>query len=716
MIQIKVTVERITYQNEENGYTVLKAFTEGSRELTTVVGNMPGVNTGSILLLTGDYHHDKKYGDQFRVESYQETLPSGVRGIEKYLGSGMIKGIGPAAAKLIVRKFGKDTIDILDNHPERLTEVKGIGEKKRDQIIEGWNEQKEIRNIMLFLQDHDISAASAVKIYSEYGNASIDVIKDNPYRLADEIYGIGFRSADIIASKLGFKKNDLLRLRSGILYVMNEMVSAGHVFVMRDELVAESRDLLEAEEENVELALNAMCACEALINDNGRIYIPSYYEAELDCAERLCDIKAYSDGHPLLAGEDPEKYVYADGTDYDDIQKQAIYTALEGGVMILTGGPGTGKTTVTRGIIRSLSGLGREILLAAPTGRAAKRMSEATGMEAKTIHRLLEYSPPEGFMKDHADPLTGDVLILDEASMIDLMLLTSLLDAVPPSMQLIFIGDTDQLPSVGAGNVLRDLISSGAFPVIRLTKVYRQAAESRIITNAHRINEGQMPEMKNSPDSDFFFIEETDNERIPEIICGLVKDRLPSYMKCSPLDVQVLTPMQKSDTGVVNLNRLLQGQLNPNGLSVSRGGTVLRVNDKVMQVKNNYEKEVFNGDIGRITYVDTEEKSVSVMFDSKLVRYDHDELDELVLAYAVTVHKSQGSEYPMVVMPVSFSHYVMLQRNLLYTAVTRAKKLMVLVGEKKAVERAVSNRTVDKRNSLLDERIRTRMERRGITV
>ena len=712
MIQIKATVEKITYRNDENGYTVLRAFVEGSRQLTTVVGNMPGVNTGSILLLTGDYHHDKKYGDQFVVTSFRETLPSGVAGIEKYLGSGMIKGIGPAAAKLIVRKFGRDTIDVLDNHPERLTEVWGIGKKKSEQIIKGWNEQKEVRNIMLFLQDHDISGANAVKIYQEYGNAAIDVIKDNPYRLADEIYGIGFKSADIIASKLGFEKNDLLRLRSGILYVMNVMASSGHVYAGRDELITGSMDLLEADGDKVEMALEAMCACEALINDSGRIYIPAYYEAEEDCALRLRDLMEYQRNHPPDAGYGavPDGY---DGAEYDEVQKEAIATALKGGVMILTGGPGTGKTTVTKGIIRSLACLGKEILLAAPTGRAAKRMSEATGMDAKTIHRLLEYSPPEGFTKDHTDPLIGDVLILDEASMIDLMLLSSLLDAVPPSMQLIFIGDTDQLPSVGAGNVLRDLISCGAFPVIRLTKVYRQAAQSRIITNAHRINSGQMPEMKNSADSDFFFIEEKDSEKIPELICGLVKERLPSYMKCSPLDVQVLTPMQKSDSGVINLNKLLQSELNPNGLSVSRGGTVFRVNDKVMQIKNNYDKDVFNGDIGRITYADTEEKSINVLFDSKVVKYEHDELDELVLAYAVTVHKSQGSEYPVVVMPVTFSHYVMLQRNLLYTAVTRAKKLMVLVGETKALERAVGNQTVDRRNSMLDERIRTKMAGRS---
>ena len=713
MIQIKATVEKITFQNEENGFTVLRAFTEGSRGLTTVVGNMPGVNTGSILLLTGDYRHDKKYGDQFAVTSFQETLPSSVAGIEKYLGSGMIKGIGPAAARLIVKKFGKDTIDILDNHPERLIEVKGIGKKKRAQIIKGWGEQKEVRNIMLFLQDHDISGANAVKIYQEYGNAAIDVIKDNPYRLADEIYGIGFRSADIIATKLGFEKNDLLRLRSGILYVMNVMAASGHVFAQRDELINESMDLLEADEDKVEMALEAMCACEALINDGGRIYIPSYYEAEEDCASKLCEIEEYWKAHPrpVQGIRAPEGY---DGAEYDEVQREAIKTALRGAVMILTGGPGTGKTTVTKGIIRTLSALGKEILLAAPTGRAAKRMSEATGMDAKTIHRLLEYSPTEGFTKDHTDPLTGDVLILDEASMIDLMLLDSLLDAVPPSMQIVFIGDTDQLPSVGAGNVLRDLISSGAFPVIRLTKVYRQAAQSRIITNAHRINSGQMPEMKNSADSDFFFIEENETENIPGIICGLVKDRLPSYMKCSPLDVQVLTPMQKSDSGVMNLNKLLQEELNPNGLSVSRGGTVFRSGDKVMQIKNNYDKDVFNGDIGRISYVDTEEKSINVLFDSKVVKYEHDELDELVLAYAVTVHKSQGSEYPVVVMPVSYSHYVMLQRNLLYTAVTRAKKLMVLVGETKALERAVRNQTVDRRNSMLDERIRTKMESRGL--
>ena len=705
METLRCVVERITYQNEENGYTVIKCAVSGAQDLVTVVGTMPETHVGSVLLLEGFWKMDAKYGRQFCAEKYEEALPATVYGIEKYLGSGLIKGIGPKFARRIVERFGKDTLDVIDFSPDLLIEVPGIGHIRVERIKKSWEDQKEIKNIMLFLQGHDVSTRHATKIYKTYGNDSINVVTENPYRLADDIWGIGFRTADTIAEKLGFEKGSFARLRSGIFYTMNALADEGHCFALRKQLIEAATKLLEAEEGELEITLDEMIRTEDVILDDDAIYLPPFYFSETGCAKRLL---------ALLHAErkaqiDTDRVVdrMNDGSiTYDEVQLEAIRTAVSSKVMVLTGGPGTGKTTTTLGIIKAYRRAGCSVLLAAPTGRAAKRMSEATGMEARTIHRLLEYKPPEGYKRNEENPLEGDVLILDECSMIDILLMYNLLKALPGHMTLIMVGDTDQLPSVGAGNVLPDVISSGRIPVVRLTRIFRQAQGSRIITNAHRINRGEKLDLSGGKDSDFFFAARETNEETVDTVVRFVRENLPRYYRADPVrDIQVLTPMQKGVCGASNLNQLLQQALNPQGYSLRRGGTEYRVRDKVMQIRNNYDKEVFNGDIGTITDVNLEERELTVEFDGRYITYDVSELDELVLAYATTIHKAQGSEYPIVVMPVTMSHFVMLQRNLLYTGVTRAKKILVLVGEKKAVYYAVKNVTTDKRNTRLAQRL-----------
>ncbi len=716
MEQLRCMVERITYQNEENGYTVIRCRVKGYQDLVTAVGSMPEVHVGSVLLLGGSWKMDPKYGRQFSVQTFEETLPASAYGIEKYLGSGLVKGIGPKYAHRIVQQFGKDTLEIIETEPERLLEVSGIGKVRVNRIKKSWQEQKEIRNIMLFLQGHDVSTGHATKIYKTYGNDSIRVVQENPYRLADDIWGIGFRTADTIAEKMGFDHERFERLRSGILYTLNRLADEGHCFSTEEMLIKTGTELLVVPETPLRETLMRMIQAEDVIieaftAENGgqetAIYLPPFYHAELGTARRLREIGegrvSLSVDRNGLAGRIQKRT----GTVYDEVQMEAIRTAVASKILVLTGGPGTGKTTTTRGIIAAFRESGARILLAAPTGRAAKRLSETTGMEAKTIHRLLEVKPPEGYQRNAENPLEGDLLIVDECSMIDIMLMYNLVKAVPDSMRLILVGDIDQLPSVGAGNVLRDIIDSGCFPVIRLTRIFRQAQTSRIIMNAHRINAGRMPDLSNGKDSDFFFIEEEEPEGAAQRIRELVRSNLPRYYRVPPGEIQVLTPMQRGTVGAANLNLLLQEAVNPGGEGLCRGGIQYRKNDKVMQIRNNYEKEVFNGDIGVIEAVDEEDRTLSIRFDGRSVEYDVTELDELVQAYAVTIHKSQGSEYPIVVMPVLMTHYVMLQRNLIYTGITRAKKVLVLVGSKKALSYAIRNVTVQRRNTLLRQRLCT---------
>ena len=705
MITLRCVVERITYQNPENGYTVLRAAVRNYKELVTVVGNLLDVSVGSVLLLQGDWKVDPKYGNQFCAEKWEETMPATIYGIEKYLGSGLIRGVGPKFAGRIVRTFGTDTLTVIEEETDRLLLVPGIGEKRVQMIRDSWEKQKEIKNIMLFLQSHSVSTSFAAKIYKVYGNESIQVVKENPFRLADDIWGVGFKTADGLAEKLGFAKDDPLRCRSGILYTLNALADEGHVYAEQEQLLRKAEELLEAKRESISAALEAMLGTEDLKQDGEAIYLPPFYYAEIGVAAKLKRLAADTDALPSEARADFERLAKKTGLQYDEIQKDAILKATVSKVMVLTGGPGTGKTTTTLGMIAVLRSRGKRILLAAPTGRAAKRMTETTGMEARTIHRLLEFKPPEGYQRNEENRLEGDVLIVDECSMIDVILMNALLKAIPPRMQLILVGDVDQLPSVGAGNVLRDIIDSGVFPVVRLTRIFRQARSSRIILNAHRINTGEFPDLSNGAGTDFFFVPAEEPETAAQEIVRLVKTRLPKYRQVLPTEIQVLTPMQRGAVGASNLNTLLQEALNPSETCLRRSGYSFRLYDKVMQIRNNYDKEVFNGDVGTISALNLEERNLRVRFDDREVEYDVTELDELAQAYAVTIHKSQGSEYPIVVMPMLMTHFVMLQRNLLYTGVTRAKKLLVLVGTKKAVGYAVRNVTVASRNTRLKERL-----------
>ena len=705
MQKLRCVVERITYQNPENGYSVMRVKVKGYDELVTLVGNLLEVPAGSVLLCEGDWKVDKRYGSQFVAQTWEEVMPATLYGIEKYLGSGLVKGIGPKFAQLIVSRFGLDTIEIIETDIKRLYEVPGIGQKRVEKIAESWEKQKDIKNVMLFLQGYGVSTAYAAKIYRQYGKESIDTVKTNPYKLADDIWGIGFKTADTIASKMGYEKNDLRRLKSGVTYTLSHMAEEGNVYAEEEQLVKSAIELLDADETPVRQAISEMLQSEDLIADAEAIYMPPFYYAEVGTANRLNKLLECVEGSLFNIIPDISVISKQTGIEYDEVQAEAIREAVSSKVMVLTGGPGTGKTTTTQGIIAALKAMGLRILLAAPTGRAAKRMSEATGMEAKTIHRLLEYNPKDGYKRNDDNPLEGDALIVDECSMIDLLLMNNLMKAIPAGMRLVLVGDIDQLPSVGAGNVLRDIIDSKRIPVIRLTRIFRQAQESRIVMSAHAINKGVFPDTSNGKNTDFFFIQQEDPEQAVDTIVKLVKERLPNAYKRPTSDIQVLTPMQRGVVGAANLNMALQTVLNPGQVSLNRSGYSFRQGDRVMQLRNNYDKEVFNGDLGYIERVDMEDRTLFVCFDGRTVEYDVSELDELTLAYATTIHKSQGSEYPIVVMPVLMTHYVMLQRNLIYTGITRAKKICVLVGTKKALSFAIRNLSVLKRNTKLKERL-----------
>lgn len=712
MVRIRCVVERITYQNPDSGYTVLKARVKDFSELVPVIGNLLDVNIGSVLLVEGNWKVDKQYGRQFVAESWEETMPATIYGIEKYLGSGLIKGVGPKFAKRIVKLFGIDTISVIEDDIARLHDVPGIGEKRIQMIHDSWQRQKEVKNIMLFLQSNGVSTSFAAKIYKQYGNESIQKVKENPFRLADDIWGIGFKTADAIAQKIGIAKDFYVRIRSGIIYALSQLADEGHAFSQRELLVDNARALLEVDGVQVSYAIDQMVQDKDVFSEDDAIFLAPFYYAEVGVANKLKKIliSPASDEDTNSLGLDMnvniaelEKEL---GIKYDEFQAQAINMAIQSKIMVLTGGPGTGKTTTTQGIIEAFKAKGLEIVLAAPTGRAAKRISEATGMEAKTIHRLLEYKPPEGYQRNEDNPVLGDVLIVDECSMIDIILMNALLKAIPVTMRLILVGDIDQLPSVGAGNVLRDIIDSDVIPVIQLTKIFRQAQSSRIITNAHKINKGIFPDISNGRNTDFFFIERDDPESAATEIIELVASKLPNYYKVKPSEIQVLAPMQRGIIGAATLNMSLQEKLNPSGDAIRYRGYVFRLYDKVMQIKNNYDKEVFNGDIGRIIDVNSDDKTLLVRFDNRGVSYEMTDLDELVHAYATTIHKAQGSEYPIVVMPILMTNYIMLQRNLVYTGITRAKKILVIVGSKKALGVAVRNNSVVRRNTRLKERLR----------
>lgn len=724
-IRIQGQIERITYVNEDNNYTIAKLNMRGRRDLVTILGTFPSLNPGETVKLLGEWTRHPKFGEQFKVATYEIITPATARGIQKYLGSGLIKGIGPVMAKRIVETFDVDALDIIDHNIERLSEVPGIGPGRIKMIRTAWADQKEISRVMIFLQEHGVSTTYAAKIYKQYGRESISIVKHNPYRLASDIFGIGFLTADRIAKELGIPRDSLLRAGAGILYALDELSNEGHVYYPYESLIEKCKDILKVERDILVKAFATIASEQKIViedlntdpayfrENHKAVYLAPFHVCETGIARRMLALTRVPKQLKLMDMDKVIQWIHQQlHITLAEQQRKAIEAAIREKVMIVTGGPGTGKTTIIKSIISIYDNMGKKVMLTAPTGRAAKRLAETTDHEAKTIHRLLEFRPRQGsFKKNENDPLETDVLIIDEASMIDTVLMYQLLKALPPFATLILVGDINQIPSVGAGNVLKDLIASEAFKVVELNKIFRQAKESFIVTNAHRINQGEMPLMPQVSKkvlTDFYFIKEEDAEKVAARILDMVKIRIPHRFGFDPIaDIQVLTPMYKGVVGATNLNAELQRELNKNTVEVTRGGGTFKLHDKVMQVRNNYDKEVFNGDIGKIVAIDPEEQEVSVNFDGRNVSYDFSELDELVLAYAISVHKSQGSEYPAVIIPVMTQHYVLLQRNLLYTAVTRAKRLVVLIGTKKALAIAVNNDKVRKRYTRLAKRIRS---------
>jgi len=723
-VEVKGQVERITYANEENGYVIAKIKAPGRHDLITIVGNLFTITPGELLRLVGHWEHHAKYGEQLKVHSYESVLPATVRGIERYLGSGMIKGIGPIMAQRLVSAFGEKTLDIIEGSAERLLEVSGIGEKRVEMIRHAWEEQKEIRDVMVFLQGQGVSPAYAVRIYKHYGNDAIRVVRENPYRLAMDIFGIGFITADKIAEKLGIPKDSPVRAEAGAIYVLHELSDDGHVYYPYDSLVKRCAEVLQVDESKIPYALESIASQEKVFiedlcvpnseprTSNSRaVYLTPLYVAELGIVNRLKALFNYPKQLRLINTDEAISWTQKTlNIALSEKQIEAVKSSVNAKAMVVTGGPGTGKTTIINAIIKIYNKMGQKVLLAAPTGRAAKRMTETTGHEAKTIHRLLEYSPGgASFKKNESNPLEADLLIIDEASMVDTVLMYHFLKAVSPKATIILVGDVDQLPSVGPGNILKDIIGSEYIPTVRLNEIFRQSKESMIVVNAHRINSGHMPTTARDEKHrrDFYFFRVDEPEKVLEEIVNLCKEKIPSRFGYDPLnDIQVLTPMHKGTVGVANLNAVLQSELNPGKDELLRAGKTVKVGDKVIQTRNNYDKDVFNGDIGRVVAIDREIQEVVIDFDGRRVSYEFPELDEITLAYAISVHKSQGSEYPVVIMPILTQHFMLLQRNLLYTGITRGKRLVILIGTWKALAIAIKNNTPQKRYTMLKERLK----------
>ena len=705
-------VERVTFHNPENGFCVLRTKARGHRDLVTVVGHAAMVAAGEWITASGEWVNDRTHGQQFKARFLRFSAPSSTEGMEKYLASGTIRGIGPVYARKLVRAFGERVFDVIEEEPGRLREVEGIGPVRAGRITEAWAEQKVVREIMVFLHSHGVGTARAVRIFKTYGVDAVQVMTENPYRLARDIRGIGFKTADAIAMKLGIEKTAMIRVRAGIAYALSEATDDGHCGLPEAELVPLATEMLEAPEDlvrtarDLELADGTVVA--ATVAGNPCLFLAGLYRAERVIAERLLRI---AEGRPPWSDIDVDKALpwveQRTGLSLAESQANAIRLALTSKLMVVTGGPGVGKTTLMNAILRILAAKDVNMVLCAPTGRSAKRLSEATGLDARTIHRLLEADPRRGgFRRNGDNPLRCDLLVVDETSMVDVMLMQALLKAVPDSAALLLVGDVDQLPSVGPGQVLADIIASDVVPVVRLTEVFRQAARSRIVGSAHRINRGAIPDLsKPEGDSDFYFVPAEDPETAAARIVDLVKTHIPRRFRLHPVrDIQVLCPMTRGGVGSRSLNIELQAALNPAGeRKVERFGWTFAPGDKVMQIENDYDKDVYNGDIGYVEDVDPEAGELGAGFDGRTVAYGFGELDALVPAYAATVHKSQGSEYPAVVIPVLTQHYAMLQRNLLYTGVTRGKRLVVLVGQKKAVAIAVRNVSGRRRWSKLDE-------------
>lgn len=709
-------VERIAFHSEETGFCVLKVNVRGQKEPVSVVGSAASVAPGEFVECEGLWTNDRTYGLQFKATFMKIVPPSTVEGIEKYLGSGMVKGIGPHFAKILVNAFGDKVFNIIENSHERLLDLPGIGKKRMERITGAWAEQKVVREIMVFLQSYGIGSARAVRIYKTYGDDAINKVRENPYRLALDIHGIGFKTADMLAQLLGIATDSMMRAQAGVRHVLQEISADGHCAETREHLVKTAARLLEIPEAIIESAIDSETREENLVQDeiDGKtcLFLAPLYRAEVGVANNL---KRLLKGKALWSDIDSEKAIPwmegKTGLKLSESQREAVKLALKNKALVITGGPGVGKTTIVKSIIRIILAKKIGILLCAPTGRAAKRLSEAAGMEAKTIHRLLEYDPMiNGFKRSKENPLETSLVVIDETSMVDIVLMNRLLSAIPDHAGLIIVGDIDQLPSVGPGAVLSDIIGSGAVPTVRLVEIFRQALTSKIIVNAHRINKGEMPIKADTREpSDFYFIPAETSEEIHQKLTRSVTERIPQRFGMHPVrDIQVLTPMNRGALGARSLNVELQKMLNSQaGAGINRFGTTFASGDKVMQTVNNYDKDVFNGDIGWITAVDTEEGVIRVNFDGRLVEYEFGELDELSLAYAATIHKSQGSEYPAVVIPLATEHYVLLERNLLYTAVTRGKKLVVIIGQPRALKIAIRNQKAVRRMTKLADRLKT---------
>jgi exodeoxyribonuclease V alpha subunit len=710
------TIERVTFHSPETGFCVLRVNVRGQREPMTVIGTLPNVSAGEWLDAQGRWAIDPKHGQQFKAESLRTTHPDTPEGIEKYLASGLIRGIGPKFAARMVATFGKDVFEIVEKDPARLREVSGIGPVRQARILAAWREQQSVRKIMVFLHSHGVSTSRAFRIFKTYGDEAIEKVQEDPYRLARDINGIGFKSADQIAASLGIGKQSDLRARAGVSHVLQELTNDGHCAFPRTGLIQRAVKVLEIPGEIVEAAIQHELEAERLVERPGTDGNPLVYLAGLDHAEQKLAEKLISltqGAHPCPAVDLPKAIAWVEektGLRLAQAQKDAIALAVRSKVMVITGGPGVGKTSIVNAIVKVFRAKKLKVVLCAPTGRAAKRVAETSGMEAKTIHRLLEFDPKSGgFKHDAENPLEGDVFIIDETSMVDLMLAFQTVRAIPNDAALILVGDVDQLPSVGPGCVLRDVIDSGAIPVCRLTEVFRQAARSAIVANAHRINAGIMPVFPTRPEakptSDFYFFDAEEPAQGVQTILRLIREAIPGKFGFKTHEIQVLTPMQRGELGARNLNQVLQAALNPSGPEVQRYGWTFRIGDKVMQTVNDYDKDVFNGDIGRIVGLDAEEQELAVEFDGRQVAYDFHELDELMLSYAVSTHKSQGSEYPVVILPIHTQHYMLLQRNLVYTGVTRGKKLVVIVGTRKALAMAINRVEARRRITSLRDRL-----------
>ncbi len=716
------TVEHVTFHNPDNGFAVLRVLAKGHRGLVTVVGHLPAVTAGEYVTASGEWVQDRDHGLQFKAGELRTTPPHTVEGIEKYLGSGLVKGIGPHFAKKIVEAFGERTLAVIDESPAFLAEIKGIGPRRIQRIRESWQEQKSVSKIMAFLQSHGVGTARAVRIYKTYGEQAVEKVRENPYRLASDIWGVGFRTADELAGRLGIDRASPLRARAALRYVLQELGAEGHVGYPEAAVIERTVALTQIDQTIVAAAVELGRAEGELVRDSPMsseepwLYLKPLFLAEVGVARALRQLGLGA--HPLPPIQLDVALAWAEQRmklELAPAQRDAIRRATTHKLLVITGGPGVGKTTIVRGILEIFAAKQLKCALAAPTGRAAKRLSETTGREARTIHRLLEFDPSlGGFKRDRDQPLEYDLIIIDETSMVDVVLMNQLVRAVPSSACLVLVGDVDQLPSVGPGTVLADIIRSGTVPVVRLTEIFRQAGQSWIVRAAHRVNQGELPESAPAGQGDFYLVEAANPDAVLDRIVTLVRDRIPSRFGLDPFrDIQVLTPMNRSELGARNLNQRLQEALNParSEPEVQRYGWTFRAGDKVLQTVNNYQKEVFNGDIGRIARIDPAEQQILVEYEGRRVLYDFGELDELALAYSLTIHKSQGSEYPAVVIPLHTQHYLMLQRNLLYTGITRGKKLVVLVGTRKALATAVQRQDTAQRYSALADRLRENKER-----